>query len=116
MRGPATGNRLIQPALGIERQTQMGMIGGNLGVLRDRLAQQFSACAMMSFLIGDDAQPVQAVGMAGIAGQDSPVELPGFLQTPFPMALDGAANNCPAPAGPWLGLAVGAALLAVHGV
>ena len=99
-RASATGHSLIQPALRTERQTQMGMIGGNPGILCDRLAKILPGLGMMSLLVSDNPQPVQAVGMPWLRGQDAPVKLLGFRETTIPVALDGSGEICPALAGP----------------
>jgi hypothetical protein len=72
---------------------------------------------MAALLMGNDANPVQAVGMGRLSGQDAPVELPGFRKTAFLVALNRGGEHLAAPGGRTrgLGLATGAALLADHG-
>src|SRR5436190_11322095 len=94
----------------------MGMIGRRLGVLRNCGAQHFSRLDMAAFLMGEDAQPVQAVGMGWLQRQDAAVELPGFRKMAIAMALNCGvkqrADTCLRPC--WTSLIRGAALLAVH--
>ncbi len=97
----------------------MGMIGGDRGILLNRLAKKLHGQVMTALLMRDHAQPVQTVGMAGVDGQHAAVKLLGFVEPPFPVAFGGAGEQLPqAGAGerrPGLCLMTGAALLAVHG-
>ena len=76
-----------------------------------------NSLGMAALLMGNDANPVQAVGMGRLSGQDAPVELPGFGKTAFLVALHRSGEQRAGPGGRirGLGLATGTALLAVHG-
>src|ERR1700734_1569548 len=76
-----TRRGFVQPALGLEHGTEVGMIGGLRLVDCNCLADHSNSGGVISSLKFNHSKQVQAVCMIGIDGQDLPINLLGFAKS-----------------------------------
>src|SRR5580658_11055820 len=76
-----TRRGFVQPALGLEHGTEVGMIGGLRLVDCNCLTDHPNGGSVISSLKFNHSEQVQAVCMIGIDGQDLPINLLGFAKS-----------------------------------
>ena len=86
-RSAVAGNRVIEPALRGQGVAEVGVIQRDRGFHRDRLADPLSGQTVMSALVGDHTEQMEAIGVAGLNRENLKVETFGFAQAPGLMAL-----------------------------
>src|SRR5271156_7153475 len=75
-----TRRGFVQPALGLEHGTEVGMISGLRLVDGNCLADHPNSSGMISNLKFNHSEQVQAICVIGIDGQDLPINLLGFAK------------------------------------